>query len=759
MRELYILAFPIRLNVEELFIVNPMGRPILEVRHLLNSKEIPNTVLRDGIVAATNNPSIFKELRLEFTPLANLRKGRELTLDLFVEEITLQSRILNRLPFIKARLASSALGIYLKKKGLHRAYAKFFNPYSGESLNDRYRISAHDAFVAEVHYLPGSKTGYVLALDPCVKLEAYTPLSELNLSEIKNIDRVKVRGLSPSKFKLLEVIDKPNEDQREIAVKTLEALKRLHPNLPTRLMSDRIAKVTPCSYQLLEYFKEANLMRTEPDSHQPFVYLPSSVLYPVASFDELKALKVDVDKKKLKFWIGPSERYEKAINYVREILLRDKNQGGIRIGGISIFIQEEIISVNRRDKTSCTVLVKSKNDSYQNVKLSDIPNKRLWTEEISPIKIGLLPKVAIACSNVEAFETISLLEKYLKSYLSSITKVNAEVELLSNGRSSRPIFDSVEDVINLAKRNSFNVIVLVGKGDEEEYARFEYELSSINDKTIVPQYIDGQKIAAIKVDSSAKRSHAIARYIDNVAYTIVKCILPKLDWRYVKLEAPEVLNNAVIVGVDKTYVNIKKGVSLAVAAVLQSADGLRMNHLPPLLVENERDAVLQVAKKVKGESYDGPIIFCINRSYIPMDVYTELQNLLGEQLIVVSASKTHSMSRLLEKEGKTFVNPMLGSYAVLEEDKSHGRYLVASTFLEGKDRTIKPTLVEIMIAGVNIDARKVLNYISSTQALCIETPYNVASLPWPLHRAHNLSEKISKITRITRNIPQNLDVL
>ncbi|MEM1690410.1 MAG: hypothetical protein QXF05_02485 [Thermofilaceae archaeon] len=763
MRDLYILAFPVRLDVEELYIIDPSGRSILEVRHDLNKKGIPNTVVRDGIVAATDNPSILEELRLNFKPLLrkDLRKEKEITLDQFLVETGTQIEI-QESPVVKARLASSALGIYFRKKGFQKAHIKFFDPNDAEQLNGQYKIYAHNAFIAQVHYLPGTKTSYALALDPCVKLEIRLPLSELSLSEINNIDNVKVRGLSPSMFKLLEVIDEPSADQREIAAKTLEALRRFNPNLSVQYAGDRIAKVVPYSYQLLEYFKKANLMKFEPDSRQAFVYLYCTTLYPVASLDTLKALKVDIDSKKLRFWMRPSERYEKAVNYyVRKILLGNENGKTVKIGSIRISIREEIVNINNQHNISYRVLAKKvRKDSDQHVRLTDIPRKDLWIEKVLPIEIGLSPKVAVACTNTEAIEALELLKKNLEHFLSCITKGKVEVTPLSKGRSSQPIFDSVKDVINLAKRSGFNAIVLVGRGDEEEYAWFEYELSSIDDRIIVPQYIDGRKIVTKSKEGDAGGSYSTEEHIYNASYTVAKSILPKLGWRYIKLCVPEALNEAVIVGIDKTHVTVGKGTGLAIAAVLQSADGLRMDHLPPLLVENEKDAVLQVAKMVKGkkENYNGPVIFCVNRCYVQTDIYTELRNLFGEQLIVVSASKTHSMSRLLEKERNTFVNPGLGSCAVLEEDERHGRYLVASTFIN-RDRTIRPVLVEILNAGVNINVREVLGYIFSTQALCIETPYYVASMPWPLHRADSLCKKISKITKHVRALPSNPEVL
>lgn len=762
MTDLYILGYPVQLEVGDLFVVYPEGRTILEIRHYLNSKEVPNAVVGDSIIAAARDPSVLENLHLRFTHLSILKKGKDVSLDLFVKDSTTESMLLDQLPLVYAKLASSAIGIYLRKRGLLRAGAKFYFPEQGEVLDDVHHVVAHRAFQVRVHKLACSDTSYVLAIDPCYKLEAYVSLSELDLTDLEKIYRVKVRDLSPCMFELVKVIDKPDAKQYDIAVEALKALRRFNPRLSSSLESDQIAKVVPYSYQLREYLKGFNLLRSDSVEHLPFTYLPCSVLYPIASFDQFKILKTDVDSKKLRFWMRPSERYREVVNFIDEILLNETKERNITVGNVKITIKEDILSIKNHYKASCTALVReARSGQYQTISLRKITERKLWMEDIIPIQKGLQPRVALACTNAEAIKVLKLFEEYFRVHLSTLSRGNAGVKLLSSGESSHLLFKSIEDIINAIHKHEFNVVVLVGRGDDEEYAWFEYEISSINNKKIIPQYINGKKIAAVieEGENSAKGYDHIENYIYNVTFTISKQILSKLNWRFVKLPVPAALENAIVVGVDRTYVNIGKGVGLAVAAVLQSTDGLTISHLPPMHVEDEGDAILQVAEMVKKTERHRPVIFCMNRSFVPTTIFTELQQLFGEQLIAVSASKTHSMSRLLQKQENIFVNPGLGCCAVLEEDKMHGRYLVASTFIYRGDRTIKPTLVEIRNAGININIREVLSYILSTQALCIETPYYVASMPWPLHRADRLCKKISEITRVVRAIPLNLELL
>ncbi|MEM2186592.1 MAG: hypothetical protein QXT37_06440 [Thermofilaceae archaeon] len=733
MSGLCILGFNVEVEVENLHRIELGQMTILEIRQKLNRGKVPNAVVGDSIIAAPKNPSELNKLGLSSHAI-DLNKVKRPTLVQFLD-IGGEDNILSmsRWPSLVARLASSAVGIYLRGIGMHKSGMKFYRD-EGTPLEGG-KVYKHEAFKVSVHRL---EDGYILAVDPCYKLEVYEPISELDVTE-KKIDWVKIRGYSSFSFEILEIIDKPSPAQLEKAERAAKALSFLDPSLPLpeRGSSSSVAKVTPKSLLLRKHLDTRNLVERDFEDYMPYIFFPCELLYPVASLDQLKALGVD----SVRLWMKPSERYEKAIEFIK------KMGSKIEVGGVRVeFKDKNPVSVRFSYKVNYGARVKDIQGRPLNIQLKEITNKKLW-EEIIPLKKGLTPKVVIACTNDDVSNlTLKAFREWLMDNLSAITKGRVEVELL---KSSEGAASGLDDVIE--EVSGFNAVVLVGKGDDEEYAWFEYELSSI--RNVIPQYVNGQKFT-----STAEKKD----YIKHISFPIAKSLAWKLGWRYVKIEVPERLGDAVVVGIDRTYVRTGKGVSLAVAAVLQSADGLNMKHLPPKLVESEEEAVLRVVDELKWSEIKGrQIIFCLNRSFVPEKLFAKLKDIFGESLIVVCASKTHSMSRLLWKTERGVYNPRLGTYAVLEENSQHGRYFVASSSINfgNQDRTINPVLTSIEVVGAEIKARDVLHYVFSTQALCIETPYNVASLPWPLHRAHNLSEKISKIARITRNIPQNLDVL
>ncbi|MEM0204140.1 MAG: hypothetical protein QXR83_09320 [Archaeoglobaceae archaeon] len=728
MSGLCILGFDVKVEVGNLQKINPGEMTILEIRQKLNSRKIPNTVVEDSIIAASENSSELQKLGLSFHVI-DLDGIRKPTLIQYLSEI--KEDIFSRWPLLVARLASSAVGIYLREMGMLRSSTKFYRD-EGAPLGGG-EVYKHEAFIVSVHRLENS---YILTVDPCYKLEAYEPLSRLG-SSVEKIGLVKVRGRGSSySFELLEIVEKPSREQLEKAEKVARALSSLDSSLTVHVReSSSIAKVTPCSYRLRKHLEERALAERDPDSYMSYTFLPCELLYPVASLDQLKVLGVDTSNAKL--WMKPSERYEKALELAKKIGSR------IKVGSVRVeIVSEEPVSVRSSFEVDYRASIKDSLGGSRNVRPRDVASRDLW-KEITPLKKGSKPKVAIACTNSKVSdEILKAFKKGLTDNLSRITEGQAEVELLKSGEAVLKLEDIIEEI------PGFNAVVLVGKGDDEEYARFEYALS---EKRIVPQYVNGQEFTNITEESSRKYKHA--------PFPIAKSIAWRLGWRYVKIEAPAQLADAVVVGIDRTYVRTGKGVSLAVAAVLQSADGLTIHHLPPKLVENEEEAVLRVAYDLKQSITEGgPVIFCLNRSFIQEKLFANLRNSFGEPLIVAGVSKTHSMSRLLKKTREGTANPQLGTCAVLEESGQYGRFLVASSHT-GRDRTIRPALASIRVAGAKVRARDVLNYIFSTQALCIEAPYYVASMPWPLHRAHNLCEKISRIARITRNIPQSLDLL
>lgn len=740
MSELYALCARISIRVSNVCVIDRAGSRLEEVRGYLNAVGVPNAVVGERVIAAPEDVSVLETLRRVGLEHRNAEPSSGQTkLDQFLEKDAGRLRSWSaRDPLICAKLASSA--VRLRIRGVLDVLAAGAKLYlrEGIEVSPEIALRKHEAYTVAVHYF--SKVGHVLVVDPGFKLETYRPLADLKPELRRSVTKVKLRE-PVFGFVLHEVIENAEDDLRDRAERTLEALRKLHPSTsPARSFTvvSGIARVTPLGRRLLEYLKELRLLNRESvrgnagGAH--FAYLPLSVLFPVATLEQLKGLGVNTGE--LKLWMSPQVRYEMA----QELLSRIGQK--LKIGGVEIEVKggpvelpaEQLKAVSRAASTDSVVSP------------GDVA-RRGWWSSAKPLREGETPRVAVACT-CERVER-SLLEELrrgLRSWLETLTRLKVSVEMLD----SKPLQSHIRELAARAKDSGFNAVVLVGCGSDDEYARFECELSKVR---LVPQYIDGQRLAS--TGGGALRHYS---------FPIAKGIAWRLGWRHVMLEAPEPLRSAHVVGVDRTYVRVGRGVSLAVAAVMQSADGLQLMHLQPKYVEDEEGAVLEVAREVKASLRgDVPVVFCVNRSLLSDELLGGLRSLFGDRLVVVGASKTHSAPRLLSKvqteKDAVFANPPVDTYVVLDEEKHYGKYLVTSSTALHGERTLKPVLASIYCALPGLAPQDVVQYIFSTRALCVEAPSHVASLPWPLYRADHLCKKISRIAEVVREVPQNLELL
>jgi len=700
--ELRLLGFEARVSATsgELYVYDISGKTVLEVRSLLNRRGIPNVVRRVEGRLCVVTTSECKDLE-----------------NLLMRKKSIESADNHTL----AQLATSAIRLRLRQEGWTTSYDKVFDSNKYEALlgSDVRRYKAYK--VAAQYYKDAGC--FFISIDPCYKIETFATLSMLSDDVLNQIQTVKICGEHYS-FELLE-LKEGSEEAAEYAKKTVEML-RDKLRLPIGSAEERVAKVHPRSSWLKELLAEYNLLVKETKDGRTWscAYLPIDVLCPLPSLENLQVLGLDLSKYPM--WMTPNKRYKEA----KKFSINIKN---IQTNGLEVeLLGTEPISVKTEERHE----PQAQTWGWQTVGLGDVVDPGVWGSKIAPIRKGLPARVALVNEHPGiGEEVVSELKSYLKERLKEITKGSASVDVIQS--------------IDEAHRANYNALVYIGKGDSRSYAEIEYKAAS---RGLIPQYIDGDKLNR-RLREEGRGGVRVGYY----AFPIAKGIAFRAGWRYLSLRPPYGLEGAVVAGVDRTYVRVGNGVGLGVVPVLMSPDGLEISYLDPIVGGGEEDLVVSAVhalrKQLDGHKAD-TLVLLINRVVIPRELEEALRSNF-DRFICVCATKDHSYSRLLRRESNDYVNPLVGSFCVIEEDDKTGTYLVSASDLRRKsqDRTVKPLLVRCKIEGPNVRPREVVKYVLDMNTLNIEGVYFPASLPWPLYRADRLCKKLSKLTLYTRNIP------
>jgi len=729
--ELYLQGFKAGVKVpgKELYAYPVEGASVLEVRGLLNSEEIPSAIVRveDRLYVVT--PMESKNLK-QSPVVVNLERyasgTRQYTLYPFLEDFG--AKIHDKLnTVIFPQLATSAVRLRLKRDGWYPEGSKLFNPKRGERIFEGPQVYRYEALRLSVHCYEHTG-GYLFSVDPSFKLDTHIALNELSEDIRARLPTVKVCGGHFS-FELLGIEKSGEEDLARLAKNTLEALKELDSRVEERGFGG-VARVYPRSLRLREFLSSRNLL-VKGERGVCYAYLSLGSLRPLPSLENLKLVGVNLTKYPM--WLTPQKRYELVRDFIKDV-------EEIEVNGLEF----KVLSKELTRVAYAELRPTAKTANGSEVGLDSIVERGSWLAEedgkaaITPIRSGKKLRVALVNTHPEVSgRVLRELQSSLNQTLKGITSGAAEVITAK----------SLDDTLTSSE---FNGVICVGRGDEREYADFEYEVAS---RGLIPQYIDGDKMLSLIEESEKKKRRFNPRFY---AFPIAKSIAFRAGWRYVRLDPPPALVRTPIAGVDKTFVRVQRGVNLGMVPVLMEPSGLDVTYLDPVLGDNEEKVFVEAVSRLKRVLRDErSIMLCINRAYIPDVLVDELEKSFSEGFICASVTKTHNLSRLLKK-GKSdrYVNPTTGAYCVLREERYHGVYLVAASDLKGKDdRTIRPVLVNIEVKGLRVAARDVLKYLFDMNVLNIESPYFPASLPWPLHQADRLCKKIYSISTYVHQIP------
>ncbi|MCC6005145.1 MAG: hypothetical protein LM590_12485 [Thermofilum sp.] len=699
MSELYLLGFKAEISAlsNELFVYDIAGRTVLEVRSLLNRRSIPNVVRRvEGklcVVTLSECKDLREPMRVEST----------------VDSHTLAS------------LANSAIRLKLRREGWTTSYPKIFNPEMYEDLLGGGDVRRYNAYRVAVHYHDDLKC-HIVSVDPSFKLETSVTLNELSDSVLASIHTVKICGERYS-FELLG-IEEGSGEAVEYAQRTVEIL-RSKLRLQISGAEEKVAKVYPRSRQLREFLSKYNLLLKETKGRGAwsYAYLPTDALCPVPSFENLRALGVDLSKKPM--WKTPNKRYEEAKEFAKSI-------EAVKISGLEVkLLDAEPTLINAQEK----LMPLAQTQGGKAVRLDDVVDRGAWGSRIIPIRRGSEIRGALINKHPGVDEdAVETLRWYLEGMLKGITGGQASIEIVQG-------FDQIEGA-------NFNAVIYIGPGDPRLYAEIEYRVAG---QGLIPQYIDGDKLC--------ERMHGKRKIrIENYAFPIAKGLAFRAGWRYLSLTPPPELEDAVIAGVDRTYVRVGNGMGLGVVPVLTSPDGLDVSYLDPIVGGGEEEIAVEAARKLREQldkSNANTLVLLVNRANVPRELEEVLEREF-DRYVCVGVARDHSYPRLLRKEPgvNVYVNPAVGDYCVISEKDTTGAYLVsASDLRKSQDRTIKPLLVRCIIRGLGVRPRDVLRYVLSMNTLNIEGAYFPASLPWPLHRADRLCKKLYSLALYTRRIP------
>ena len=740
------------------------GQPLsgyVETAFRVTVKRQPSKLLSIPLYGVSNREVGFLKSRLRQVdcPSAIVRKGNELHL-CFVGGgeclevlndigVSIEPETFSIDRGLLAKIVHDAIRIELLKRDAT------FRTISGKLVDiSKKEILVDDLFVKYDAY----KTRLVdywgdlyLAVDKAYKLE---PDRRANLKEIAErrpeildfIKLVKVVEGGGRSFVLRRRV--PRDGSREILAsrKVLEFLG-LDP-ISVNWDKAELYEVQPHpqSYTLIYALKASNLLVGD------VTYLPGEVLYPVASLDTIKsvaaALKQEV---KLKFTQPPRNRFDEAKIFVEKI------SGNIEYENLEIEIEEKPLLVSSENEkvivAKPALKVKKVNfEEKPEYKITEIfnPNSNYKPIEqfltIKEIKIAIIrrrfvenKKLGIqAKSQFEQFKTA------LKNRLSSEIGAHVGVYDVECSAENLDSEGTVKELVASLKNECYTVAI-VPIVSEKEYAFFECYAAKSG---LVPQSLDLSAHTSLQY-----RALPIARHIEY-----------KLGFRLALIaDYPEFLRDHAVAALDATIMMFRGYAKLGVAPVITDPTCSGMRYLDLIYGENEEE-VIGNAFRVLADEYGKALIF-VNRASVPHEILEKARELFDD-VIVVAVSK-QGVPRLVKTNSDAIRLPERGVFIWHSAAKvrSFNEYFCVGVTNIVKRDDLTPVTCSLRIyapedKNLNRDQlHKLLNYVQSSTMVFVESPLHLPSLPQPLHEAHRLSRKVSKIVRWVPTIELKRNVL
>jgi hypothetical protein len=512
--------------------------------------------------------------------------------------------------------------------------------------------------------------------------------------------------------------------------------------------------LVPRSIKLKRELHEQGHLFRDLEKSVEVLFLPKSILTPVASPDNIKRiLPEELESITENLRISPAKRYEEVQNFVDTLV----SNGELCVRELHITLEREPREV----------------PSVGKAKLSYIEPRGGEKSSPQPIQWDYIDKIKRHGKQIRILViSIGKLSDLVKKQLGELKNHEVEVEFREfPDRSSleEAFLDTINELKNCEK--PYKGLFVIGplhidkKEDEEIKRNIEYKVALQGIFCRYLSRVDGEERLPYKI-RTVLRSFAIF-----VLGELSHILKPLEIWD--KDRKKHSIN--VVVGVDATVIGMEKGsyrVACAVTMVNLMNGTFEIKPYIDISDEGEDAVIAKVLDSLinQRDSRDSTILIYVNRARPEASILNYLKpesvELMLHRSIIVGVTRTHNYSRVLKftsrgRRRNIIVNPepwiYIPLYKNVEDGQSHVKFKVSrymmSTVKPPKrlefELTIRPILLTILQGERYIDSpqleEKIIDYTASLAALNNVSTAWTQSLPWPLHtvdrklkRAHEL---------------------
>jgi hypothetical protein len=639
------------------------------------------------------------------------------------------------------KLAHEVARIKLMRHGYRVIKGKLVNVDSLSVIVPGY-FNKFDAYKTSLTHFHGE---ILLAIDKSFKLEPDREASLSKISEklgadvIESLGFVKVIGGDHRAFKPIGYCDNVDLARRMLRFLNID-LDRVD------WSRSKIVKVQPhhLALSFIDQARKKDLLLMD-DRGNYYTCLPDTLLYLVASLDNIKviagALGRDVSGV-TKLTLPPQTRLDESLKLVRLIA------GTLSLGGLEIHVDDKplLIYEDRGEVLRVQASLKKRRGEGEEVTHKFTPGNPyepiVAPRGLSEVNVAIIRRSSLEKKHLgnKASVLVDGFKQKLRKWLASEAKVKVTVEDFPYNGDLLNIDEVVEEI----RDKGFNAhVVIAPVSDEREYAFFEYGVAR---KGLIPQALDlSKKTPKGEPLSLMYGALPIARHIEY-----------KLGFRLVKIDYPPMLKDYVVVAVDATPLMFKGYSKLGVAPVLMDPSGLNLEYLDLVVGGNEEEVLDKVLDILSDKLRYRKVLIYVNRASVPQDILDRYVDRFKELLVVAFSKRGVPRLLKLQSEGQEDISVSLpeGGSFVKHGVTSSGsfnvyHYIGVTNTIERDDLTPITVTLRVytrrMLSGS--EERALLGYVQSSTGIYVESPYNLPSLPQPLHEAHRLSRKLYKISR------------
>ena len=509
----------------------------------------------------------------------------------------------------------------------------------------------------------------------------------------------------------------------------------------------------PKSLKLRQEFRREGILLDVKGS-EGVLFLPEHILLPVASTENIKLFVSDITEIYETFKISPDKRHVEITSFLEKF-------NNLKTDELTITVSQEPLrsQIFKPDTLYLKNGSESKNLVFSVTRWNPYAKLKQYIKNVTFCIIGY--------------------NEYVEYVADMLQKQNLKVSIqlpVNDSSGLEKMLHNLLSIIEQYKTIENKVVVLIigppnidKINDEELRNKVEYEFRS---KGIFCWYL------STRLSSGESSTMRIKSILSHKLYTILKELVIKLNIPSHTLLPFELMKGhqiKYVIGIDATTYELSKGTLRIVATILvfnPVTGSYTIDVTPHITASGEDHAIAETFRNILlNKNYEGPILVFVNRtkpttilSYLTPEENAKLL----DQAIIIGATKTHNLSRLLKEGNNGLANPELLSYYPLYEDRDINiadcnvkvsKYLAITTTATSKwipECTVKPILFTILIGEKYKEeqylARKIL-YYSMTQCLLNNTTMTwLHSLPWPLHR-------IDRMLKTAKRIAPDMDKL